>query len=153
MVPSMALLSGLRIWCCRELWCRSQTWLGSDIAVAVSGRPAAAAPIWPLGWELSYAVGVALKIKNENQNKPHQTTTTKPNRMIRRWVKASRYQTLLNWMRGTWSLVLVVRILRFLVSLIQQVPGFGLVWFGCVVWVSRGGGVTYFNLSLLSFVC
>ena len=28
-VRSLALLSGLRIWCCRELWCRSQTWLGS----------------------------------------------------------------------------------------------------------------------------
>ena len=28
-------LSGLRTWCCRELWCRSQTRLGSRIAVAV----------------------------------------------------------------------------------------------------------------------
>ena len=34
-VRSLASLSGLRIWCCRELWCRSQTWLGSHIAVAV----------------------------------------------------------------------------------------------------------------------
>ena len=31
---SLASLSGLRIWYCRELWCRSQTWLGSHIAVA-----------------------------------------------------------------------------------------------------------------------
>ena len=29
-------LSGLRIWCCHELWCRSQTWLGSDVAVVVA---------------------------------------------------------------------------------------------------------------------
>ena len=34
-VPSLASLSGLRIWCCHELWCRSQTWLGSGIAVAL----------------------------------------------------------------------------------------------------------------------
>ena len=32
---SLALLSGLRIWRCRKLPCRSQKWLGSGIAVAV----------------------------------------------------------------------------------------------------------------------
>ena len=32
-VPSLASLSGLRIWRCWELWCRSQTWLGSGLAV------------------------------------------------------------------------------------------------------------------------
>ena len=31
----LALLSGLRIQCCHEVWCRSQTRLGSCIAVAV----------------------------------------------------------------------------------------------------------------------
>ena len=35
-VQSLALLSGLRIWRCLELWCRSQTQLGSCIAVAGS---------------------------------------------------------------------------------------------------------------------
>ena len=34
-VRSLALLSGLRIRRCRELWCRSQMWLGSGVAVAV----------------------------------------------------------------------------------------------------------------------
>ena len=34
-VWSLALLSGLRIQCCRELWCRSQTRLGSRVAAAV----------------------------------------------------------------------------------------------------------------------
>ena len=34
-VRSLASLSGLRIWRCHELWCRSQTQLGSCIAVAV----------------------------------------------------------------------------------------------------------------------
>ena len=34
-VLSLALLGGLRIRCCCELWCRLQKWLGSYIAVAV----------------------------------------------------------------------------------------------------------------------
>ena len=34
-VRSPASLSRLRIWYCHELWCGSQTWLGSCIAVAV----------------------------------------------------------------------------------------------------------------------
>ena len=34
-VRSLASLSGLRIQHCRELWCRSQAWLGSGVAVAV----------------------------------------------------------------------------------------------------------------------
>ena len=34
-VRSLALLGGLRIWYCRELWCRWQTRLGSHVAVAV----------------------------------------------------------------------------------------------------------------------
>ena len=34
-VPSLALLSGLRIWPCLELWYRSKMQLGSCIAVAV----------------------------------------------------------------------------------------------------------------------
>ena len=35
-VRSLASLSGSRIWCCRELHCRSQMWLGSRVAVAVT---------------------------------------------------------------------------------------------------------------------
>ena len=34
-ILSLASLSGLRIQRCRELWCRSQTRLGSDVAVVV----------------------------------------------------------------------------------------------------------------------
>ena len=34
-VRSPDSLSGWRIWRCRELWCRSQMWLGSSISVAV----------------------------------------------------------------------------------------------------------------------
>ena len=33
LIPGLA--RGLRIWCCRDLWCWSQMWLGSHVAVAV----------------------------------------------------------------------------------------------------------------------
>ena len=35
-VHSLASLSGLRIRSCRELWCRSQMWLRSHVALAVA---------------------------------------------------------------------------------------------------------------------
>ena len=35
-VQPLALLSGLRIRSCHELWCRLKTWLGSCIALAVA---------------------------------------------------------------------------------------------------------------------
>ena len=35
-VQSLASLSGLRIWCCHEQWCRLQMWLRSRIVVAVA---------------------------------------------------------------------------------------------------------------------
>ena len=57
-VRSLALLSGLRIRCCHELWRRLQTWLGSQVTVAVV-RLVAAALIRPLAWEPLYALGVA----------------------------------------------------------------------------------------------
>ena len=56
---------------CHELWCRSQTWLGSSIAVAL-GRPAAIAPIGPLAWEPPYATGVALKRKGEKKKRERE---------------------------------------------------------------------------------
>ena len=72
-VQSLALLSGLRIWHCRELWCRLQTRLGSCVAVA---QPAVVALIGLLAWELPYAAGTALKSqkkkkKSIGQNKSH----------------------------------------------------------------------------------
>ena len=42
---SLASLSGLWIWRCHELWCRSQTCLGSGVASNCSS-------ILPLAWEL-----------------------------------------------------------------------------------------------------
>ena len=59
-VWSLPFLSGLRIWHCHELWCRSQIWLWSSV-VWLWCRLAAVAPIQPTAWEPPYAAGVALK--------------------------------------------------------------------------------------------
>ena len=54
-VRSLALLSGLRIRRCRELWCGSR---GSDPALLwLWCRPEATAPMRPLAWEPPYAAG------------------------------------------------------------------------------------------------
>ena len=52
-VQSLASLSGLRIWCCCELWC----------------KPAATALIRPLAWEPPYAKGAALKEQKTKKKK------------------------------------------------------------------------------------
>ena len=70
-VGSLATLSGIRIWCCRETWCRSQMGLGYHVAVAV-GRPVTAALIQPLDWEPLYAVGAALKRQKKKKKKKIQ---------------------------------------------------------------------------------
>ena len=58
-LQSLALLSGLRIGYCCELWCRSQTCLRSHVAVAVveAGR---CSSVGPVAQELPYTAGVAL---------------------------------------------------------------------------------------------
>ena len=70
-VWSLASLSGLGTQCCHELWCRSQTWFRSHIAVSLC-RPEAAAPIQPLAWELPYAACVALKKKDKNKGREYK---------------------------------------------------------------------------------
>ena len=65
-VQSLALISGLRIWHCHELWCRSQTQLSSSMAAAV-------APLGPLAWEPPYATDAAVKRKKA-QKKVHRSS-------------------------------------------------------------------------------
>ena len=67
-VHSLALLSGLRIWHCRELWCRSQKWLGSML-LWLWRRLAATAPIRHLAWEPPYAIVVAKGQKAKKKKK------------------------------------------------------------------------------------
>ena len=62
---SQALLTGLGIQHCPELWCRSQM-CGLDPALLwLWHRLAAAAPIPHLAWELPYAMGAANKKKKK----------------------------------------------------------------------------------------
>ena len=66
-VRSVASFNRLRIWCCHELWWRSQLWLGSTL-LWLWCRTVATAPIQPLAWELPYATG-ALEKKNKTKQK------------------------------------------------------------------------------------
>ena len=60
----LALLSGLRIQRCSELWCRSRH--HSDPALLwLWHRPTATAQICPLAWESPYAASGALKSKKK----------------------------------------------------------------------------------------
>ena len=67
-VRSLASLSGLRVWRCHELWCRSQMRLGSAW-LWLWCRLAAAAPIQALAWEPPYAAGAALKRQKKRKKK------------------------------------------------------------------------------------
>ena len=63
-VQSLALLSGLRIWRCHELWCVVGHRQGLDLALLwLWCRPGATAPIRSLAWEPPYVPGAALKKK------------------------------------------------------------------------------------------
>ena len=64
-------LSGLRVWRCCELWCRSQTGLDPTLQWQ---RPAAADPIQPLACEPPYATGVAPKSKKKKERKGEKIT-------------------------------------------------------------------------------
>ena len=76
-VWSLALLSGLRICSCRELWCRLQTWLGSCDAVAV-----ATVPIWPLAWEPPYVSSTAWKQQKKKRKEKKKKMETGRNQVI-----------------------------------------------------------------------
>ena len=63
-----ASLSGLRIQRCCELWCRSQMWLGSGVAVAMARGSSS-----EVAWEPPSAEGVA----QENGKKNKKTIQNK----------------------------------------------------------------------------
>ena len=75
-------LSVLRIQHCCELWCRSQTWLESCIAVAVGWASSCSSD----AWELPYAAGVTLKSKKkkkrerERKQRPREESVMKTHR-------------------------------------------------------------------------
>ena len=64
-VRSLALLLGLRIWRCRELWCGSQTWLRSCVAVAVAQASSCGSDSTPsLGTSVSHRCGTSICCRN-----------------------------------------------------------------------------------------
>ena len=65
---SLTLLSGLRMWRCSELQCRSQIWLRSGFAVAVV-QVSSYSSDSPLVWEVPPAPGVTLKRSKKNKRK------------------------------------------------------------------------------------
>ena len=85
LVRSLALLSGVRIRRCHELWCRSQTWL------RLWHRPAATAPIRPLAWESPCAAGAALKIKKENYNHCHNNDDSDSGSILKGYLVSVSY--------------------------------------------------------------
>ena len=69
-VRSLTLLSGLRIWPCHELWCRSQRRLGFEVAVAKAGSYSS---------NLTYSLGTSIcrrcgptKTKDEKKKKKEE---------------------------------------------------------------------------------
>jgi len=60
-VQSLALLSGLRIQHCRELWYRGLRHGPDPALLWLRHRPVATAPIRPLAWKPPYAMGAALE--------------------------------------------------------------------------------------------
>ena len=72
-VQSLALFSGLRIWHCCELWCRSTMWLRSVVAVAVVEGSSCSSNLTPrLGTSICHVCGPKKTKKmflNNNNNK------------------------------------------------------------------------------------
>ena len=76
-VPSLASLSGLRIWHCRELWCRSQMQLRTHIAVAVAQASSCCSDWTPsLGTSICHGCGPKEQTHTHThtQNKTKKTT-------------------------------------------------------------------------------
>ena len=76
-VRSLALLGGLRIQCCHELWCRCRHGSGPTL-LWLWHRPAASAPIQPLAWEPPFTAGAALKRQKTKNNNKWKRTRSAP---------------------------------------------------------------------------
>ena len=73
-VQSLALLRRLRIWYCCKLWCRSQVWLRSGIAVTVVQACGYSSNLTPsLG--ISICASMAIKRKRKKKEYSHCCTT------------------------------------------------------------------------------
>ena len=81
-VRSLALLIGLRIRQCCELWCRSQTRLGSGIAVAVAQAGGYSSNSTPsLGTSICHRSGPRKGKKDQEKKKKKEKKEFGPNRL------------------------------------------------------------------------
>ena len=85
---SMAFLSGLRIQCSCELWCRH---VSDPVLLWLWYRLAAIAPIQLLAWEFPYAASVALKSKSKSKNKKEKRK--KKEKILRKKIPSRGPQT------------------------------------------------------------
>ena len=67
-VQSLALLSGLRIHCCREVYITDVAWIWSGSGCG-AGQQLQTASTEPLAWELPYTTLEAIKRKKKKENK------------------------------------------------------------------------------------
>ena len=72
-VQSLALLGGLRIRCCHEVWCRPHTWLGS-LLLWLWCRLVAAALIPPRAWQPPLLTVQPQKAKKKKKRKKKRNT-------------------------------------------------------------------------------
>ena len=79
---SLALLSGLRIWHCHELWCRSKMRLGSCIAMAVvwAGSCSSYSPS-SLGTSICHGCGLKKVRKKERKKERKEEKEIKQNQL------------------------------------------------------------------------
>ena len=80
-IRSLALLSGLRIWRCPELWCRLRH--GSDPELLwLWRRLVATALIRPLAWETPYAMEVAQEMAKIQKTNKQKNTKNYPTNQV-----------------------------------------------------------------------
>ena len=78
-VQPLASLNGLRMWHCRELWCKLQTRLGSGMAVAVAKASDYGSNLTPsLGTSIFCTCGLKKKKKKKKKKKMKDPDCSSP---------------------------------------------------------------------------
>ena len=100
-VRSLASLSGLRIWHCLELWCRSKMQFGSHVAVVVVQAGSYSSDSTPgLGTSICHGCGPK-KTKKKKIMVPKNKLHLRPPRLTYRWKLFGIWKTLL-FLSKTW---------------------------------------------------
>ena len=99
-IPSLASFSGLGIWCCCEMRCKSQTQLGSQVSVAVVKAGSCSSNLSPsLGTSRSYGCG---PLNNNNKNPPKKPQTILGILLLLHWLRIRHsYCSIVTWVAST----------------------------------------------------